>query len=114
LKFSFDSISIFQVCFPNRGELKAAVDVYIEQSCATNATNSECSIGGRSIAQTYGWPIGTWCVSQVTDMSNLFSKKDTFNEDKFPYNNAEDIFLNQAAPFKTLHKPCPGARCRLP
>ena len=29
----------------------------------------------------FGWPIGIWCVSQVTDMSGLFADKATFNED---------------------------------
>ena len=79
IEILLDSISIFQVCFVNKAELQAAVDVYIEQNCGANTTNSECSIGGRSIAQTYGWPIGAWCVSQVTDMSLLFYEKDTFN-----------------------------------
>ena len=50
-----------------------AVDEYIEQDCTNN---SECAAG-----QAYGWPIGTWCVSQVTDMSYLFYGKDAFNED---------------------------------
>ena len=52
------------------------VNIYIEKSCAINATNSECNIGGRSIAETYGW-----CVSRVTDMSFLFQAKNEFNED---------------------------------
>ena len=74
-------ILIFQVCFINKDELQAAVNVYIEQNCGNNATKSGCSILGRSIAQTYGWPIGSWCVSQVTDMSFLFQGKIAFNED---------------------------------
>ena len=62
-----------QYCFPNKGELQAAVDNYIEQDCTNN---SGCEAG-----QIYGWPIGTWCVSLVTDMSFLFRDKPTFNED---------------------------------
>ena len=83
-----------QVCFPNKTELKAAVDVYIEQNCATNTINSGCSIGGRSIAETYGWPIGTWCVSQVTDMSELFKGKTTFNEDISGWNTSRVKNMN--------------------
>ena len=33
------------------------------------------------IAQTYGWPIGKWNVSKVTDMSHMFSDAITFNQD---------------------------------
>jgi hypothetical protein len=33
------------------------------------------------VSDTYGWPIGSWCVGDVTDMSNLFEGLDTFDED---------------------------------
>jgi len=33
------------------------------------------------LARTYGWPIGKWNVSQVTDFSNMFYKRKDFNED---------------------------------
>ena len=68
---------IFQACFVNKDELQAAVDGYIAQNCATNRNTSFCL----GLETSYGWPIGTWCVSQVTDMSYLFSNKETFNED---------------------------------
>mmetsp|Transcript_14573 Transcript_14573/g.26315 ORF Transcript_14573/g.26315 Transcript_14573/m.26315 type:complete len:374 (-) Transcript_14573:173-1294(-) len=61
-------------CFANRNELKGAVDRYIdEEDCANN---NECDVG-----KTYGWPINSWCVSEVTDISRLFQWKGTFNED---------------------------------
>ena len=31
--------------------------------------------------QTYGWPMNSWCVGDVTDMSWLFNGMATFNED---------------------------------
>jgi hypothetical protein len=58
--FNFNS----QVCFQSKTELQDAVQLYIDQDCTTNRA---CEAG-----ETYGWPIGIWCVSQVTDMSGLF------------------------------------------
>jgi len=60
------------------GILYFAVRDYMSQDCPAN---SNCTI-----AQTYGWPMNSWCVGKVTDMSWLFSKNsfntmDTFNED---------------------------------
>ena len=59
-----------QTCFNTNQELSDAVDAYIADNSASSAT-----------AVTYGWPIGTWCVSYITDMFGLFRDKDTFNED---------------------------------
>jgi len=50
-----------------------AVRAYVSQVCANNKV---CPI-----AQTYGWPMNSWCVGNVKDMSSLFSNMDTFNED---------------------------------
>ena len=58
-------------CFASRDELKAAVDLYSKGTCNSG---SECG-------QTYGWPINTWCTSNITDMSNLFYDLFTFNDD---------------------------------
>ena len=67
-------VSAANKCFADKSELKAAVDQYIdEEDCANN---DGCAVG-----QIYGWPIGTWCVGNVTDMSQLFVEKSTFNED---------------------------------
>ena len=59
-----------QTCFNTNQELYDAVDAYIADNSASSAT-----------AITYGWPIGTWCVSYITEMFGLFRDKDTFNED---------------------------------
>jgi len=55
------------------GILYNAVRSYVSQDCAND---DECEI-----AQTYGWPMNSWCVGNIKDMSSLFSNMDTFNED---------------------------------
>jgi surface protein len=49
-------------CFTNHIDLVAAVDEYLFD----NGPNT-------FVAQTYGWPIGTWCVSQVKSFRAVFS-----------------------------------------
>ena len=83
-------ISFSQRCFQDKAELQFAVDAYISQGCAINS--------GCIIAQTYGWPMNSWCVSKVTDMSHLFQNLDTFNEDISGWDvssvtDMEDMFL---------------------
>lgn len=72
--------SIAVPCFPNGPTLRTAVNLYITQGCSTNST---CAVG-----QQWGWPIGTWCTSGVTDMSLLITNGDVesdvgskFNDD---------------------------------
>ena len=55
------------------GILYNAVRDYVSQDCANN---NNCAV-----AQRYGWPMNSWCVGSVTDMSDLFSFMSTFNED---------------------------------
>ena len=55
------------------GILYDAVRSYFRQECAVNKA---CGIG-----QTYGWPMNSWCVDNVKDMSYLLEYMDTFNED---------------------------------
>jgi len=55
------------------GVLYYAVRAYVDQDCANN---TKCFI-----AQTYGWPMNSWCLGNVTDLSYLFEYMDTFNED---------------------------------
>lgn len=57
-------------CFDDEAELQAAVDGYT----AYNHIDM-------TMAETYGWPIGNWCVSKVTDFSDLFADRTIFNED---------------------------------
>jgi hypothetical protein len=60
-------------CFSSRDELKAAVDQYVQ------------GYWGTTDSLKYGWPIGSWCVEKVTDMSSLFEGLDTFDEDLSPW-----------------------------
>eukprot|EP00977_Amphora_coffeiformis_P016665 scaffold5215_cov181-Amphora_coffeaeformis.AAC.19 len=76
------------VCFQNGVELAAAVDDYLSHPS-----------GGLTRAR-YGHPIGNWCVSGVTDFSNLFDVERNplalnFNEDisAWDTSNSEDMFL---------------------
>ena len=64
------------------GILYHAVRDYVSQDCANN---KNCAVG-----QTYGWPMNSWCVGKVTDMSELFYfyEMDTFNEDISGWNTS--------------------------
>jgi surface protein len=71
-------------CFADRAELKYAIDVCFEgglgdELCQTDTgTNvTECE----RMKETYGWPLNSWCVGEVTDMHFLFVEKRDFNED---------------------------------
>lgn len=56
------------------------MNAYIDQDCATT---NDCAIGSG-----YGYPIGSWCVTLVNDMSGLFYDG---NLDIFYSNFNEDI-----------------------
>ena len=58
--------------FADRQELKAAIDLWIRDDCATNP---DCRVSLR-----YGWPMNVWQVELVTDMSTLFRDQSFFNE----------------------------------
>jgi surface protein len=65
----------FGLCFNTTSELREAVEFYTRD----NRSDS-------SVASTYGWPIGNWCVSNIEDFSKLFSVAGNpaavdFNED---------------------------------
>ena len=70
-------------CFVDRAELKAAVDSYVTNNCGNNnqeeenTDESSCNV----VKQTYGYPMNSWCVGNVTDMYWLFLGLNTFNED---------------------------------
>jgi len=62
-------------CFANRTELKFAVDRYVKDGCGS------FRLCPTILVETYGWPIGSWCVGNITDMSSLFEGLDKFDED---------------------------------
>jgi len=68
------------------GVLYTAVRDYIDQDCVNN---EECTI-----SQTYGHPINSWCVGNVTDLSYLFEMMDTFNEDINGWNTSSVIKMS--------------------
>jgi surface protein len=56
----------------NKNELQQAIGEYVAQDCANKP---DCTLG-----QMYGWPMNSWCVSNVQDMSYLFYYTSNFNE----------------------------------
>lgn len=58
------------LCFTNSTELRDAVVQYLSNP-----------VEGTSTTTTYGHPIGSWCVGQVTDFTDLFVNAVSFNED---------------------------------
>mmetsp|Transcript_26012 Transcript_26012/g.54262 ORF Transcript_26012/g.54262 Transcript_26012/m.54262 type:complete len:388 (+) Transcript_26012:2-1165(+) len=72
---SFSSSSPTNKCFDNKEQLRDAINLYTSQSgCLHGATN--CDIG-----RTYGYPMNSWCIGQMTDMSELFRNDGTFDQD---------------------------------
>ncbi|KAK1740114.1 DUF285 domain-containing protein [Skeletonema marinoi] len=71
-------------CFAARDELKAAVYKYVYLQ----------EYWGIADSSKYGWPIGSWCVNDVTDMSGLFRGRDTFNEDISGWNVGQVTDMN--------------------
>lgn len=58
-------------CFVSNEELRSAASKY--------ATNSAARQPGSTMSKRYGWPIGRWCTSLVTDFSHVFEGLDDFN-----------------------------------
>ena len=83
-------------CFENREELKQAVDQYMavmgvmKHEGQTNGADYDIDAAEYTgdakhvednLRSIYGWPIGTWCTSYVTDFTALFENATTFNDD---------------------------------
>jgi surface protein len=62
-------------CFTNKNDLTNAISVYTSNNCSLDPSSAACGA-----VASWGWPIGTWCTSLITDMSFLF-RFSTFNED---------------------------------
>ena len=76
------------------GILYNAVRDYMSQDCPNN---NNCAVG-----QTYGWPMNSWRVGKVTDMSSLFYDMDTFNEDISGWNTSSVNRMGQMFEGATL------------
>ena len=72
--------------FADHTELQFAVDDYISQDCAIDST---CPV-----AQIYGYPMNSWNVEKVIDMSELFKDTTTFNEDISGWNISNVIMMD--------------------
>ena len=75
-------------CFDaNDGGKRGGLDEYYPEDVLYNAIRSyrnqacRANQGNCGIAQVYGYPINSWCVGSVTDMSYLFYLETDFNED---------------------------------
>lgn len=71
------------VCFRDREELATAVDAYLSDSSPHT-----------DVATRYGWPIGSWCVSDVTDFSTLFLNATEFNEDLSGWDTSKALTMH--------------------
>jgi len=81
-------------CFGDRKELDAAVERYIQSGCGkAEAVKANVSCIGDS--ELYGWPMGSWCFGDVTDMSSLFEGRDVFNEDISGWNVGHVTNMNR-------------------
>ena len=60
-------------CFADGEELKTAVRQFVNGGCSDSFN---CN---NSVAQQYGWPMGTWCTSQVTSMRTMFWNARSFD-----------------------------------
>lgn len=58
-----------QKCFDSNVEFRAAIDEYV------NSRGNKSSV-----ALQYGWAIGSWCVSNVRDMTDVFQMQRYINE----------------------------------
>ena len=67
-------VSANKKCFDDKDELQSAIRSYIDGNCGKSFSNCE-------VSETYGSPMNSWCVGNVTDMSRLFFGEATFNED---------------------------------
>ena len=66
-------------CFVDKGELLGAINKYMTMEVCPG--NRDCEVG-----REYGWPMNTWCVSNIKDMSELFYNRGGFNEDISDWN----------------------------
>ena len=80
-------------CFSDRYELVVARNEYVNGNCGN--LYSKCNV-----TNTYGWPIGTWCVGNITDMSYLFTGSSSHGLRVFN----EDISMWDTSNVITMHK----------
>jgi len=76
-------------CFESKEQLQKAINLYVLNNSSDTLT-----------AQTYGYPIGSWCTSSVTDFSFLFAgfpgEPNPFNEDIGDWDTSSVTNFDQA------------------
>eukprot|EP00985_Skeletonema_marinoi_P007400 scaffold3244_cov151-Skeletonema_marinoi.AAC.5 len=80
----------YYACFADSKELKSAIDRYVQLGC-----NEAADFCPASIVEKYGWPMGSWCVDDVTNMASLFEGLDTFDEDISGWNVGQVTNMNR-------------------
>ena len=83
----------FQFCAVPLGRISSTVyqwaGLLFYGPCELRMAVQEYMANPSDRAQTYGWPIGTWCVSELDDFSSIFYGLSTFNEDISNWNTAK-------------------------
>jgi surface protein len=77
------------MAFSTNQQLRQAVQKYCRYDEATESYSSQHQNNpqdAEEMAQTYGYPIDKWDVSNLQDFSNIFQGIDTFNEDISSWN----------------------------
>ena len=80
----------YYVCFADSKELQSAIDRYVQLGC-----NEGAAFCPASIVEKYGWPMGSWCVDNVDNMTSLFEGLDTFDEDISGWNVGQVTDMNR-------------------
>lgn len=62
-------------CFTSWQELRNAIEDYLAAGAAGNNNQANSPV-----AQMYGYPMGNWCISLVSDMSWLFADLSNFDD----------------------------------
>jgi surface protein len=69
-------------CFDDREELKKIIQ-FVASGCGAPGADTVFDFTVplcTGVSDRYGWPMGSWCIENITDMSSLFEGLDTFNE----------------------------------
>ena len=83
------------------------------QNAAGNYELVNDQVARQKIASVYGWPIGEWCVSPLTDFSNIFRGHREFNEPLDGWDVSKAVDLTQMFQGKLSSSSCTSGLCPL-
>jgi len=83
-----ESVDVGFKCFDSNAELRNAVNLYMQQTDPANANNTETEV-----AQRYGYPINSWCVSRITNFDRIFYNAHSFNEAIFNWDTSNAVSM---------------------